>query len=114
MHLFVIVFALIFLSAMPAKAEDLSCQHHTDATLTGIIHSKGRVQEEPQASPQFHYDLELDQPWCGTKTLFFSVPHTPLSCFDGDKATVTGDLFPPSEPFNTPFFDMKELKDCKN
>jgi len=91
--------------------DDLPCRHLVSATFTGIIRELGMIQDEPAASPQFYFRLDLRTPWCGLRSLDFSQRH-PLPCLDGDVAAVTGELWPPSPPLDVPQFEVRHPVTC--
>lgn len=107
-------FSLLFAlsSFRPVYADTpLPCAHLEEVELTGTISYFGMIQQEPQASPQFHYDLELQQPWCDRTKISFSLNY-PLTCLHGNIATVTGNIWPPDSPLSMVLFDLKEVKSC--
>lgn len=63
-------------------------------TVSGIVHGFATVQEEPSASPQSSFTLQM--PSCGTADVLVSAP-APIFCAEGDKATVTGEYLRPSK-----------------
>lgn len=111
--------AVLFLMADPAR-EDVTppaplfpapCGHLDSATVNGTIRQLGVVQTEAAETPQFHFRLDLDKPWCGLRSIDFSLRH-PSGCLDGDAAAVTGEFWPPSPPLGIPLFDVRAQVVC--
>ena len=111
MHPALLLFLLFSFLPSGARAEALKCEHIATAQLSGKIRSLGMVQIEPQQSPQFHYDLDLSEPWCGLNTIGFSGPN-PVFCANGNNAVLEGELWPPEPPLSIPLFDLREVKSC--
>jgi len=88
-----------------------ACRHLPTATLTGTIRPLGVVQIEPAASPRYYFRLELGTPWCAAPSIDFSLSR-PAACLDGDVAAVTGELWPPSPPFDIPLFEARPPVVC--
>ena len=106
--------AILFLMADPAREVarvPTSCGHLDSATLSGTIRELGTVQAEATETPQFHFRLDLEKPWCGLRTIDFSLRH-PSGCLDGDSAAVTGEFWPPSPPLGIPLFDVRTQVVC--
>jgi hypothetical protein len=71
----------------------------------------GVVQIEPAETPHFYFRLDLEQPWCGHRSIDFSLPR-PSFCLDGDAAAVSGELWPPSPPLEIPLFEVRGRIAC--
>lgn len=109
---FIVSLFLCMASPPAAQGAELECKHIPRATIAGKLTSRGSIQLEPQASPQYWYDLELRSQWCGLSTLSFSSREPLFSCMDGDFATIEGELWPPSTTLNVADFEIGKVVSC--
>jgi hypothetical protein len=107
--------ALLAATTGDANAADAvrnDCRSSRPVTLSGVVRSQGTVQEEPQATPQTYFFLDLAAAYCGQTSVLVGMPDQP-SCPDGTRATLEGTYLPADSTFNTAMLLDARLLECR-
>jgi len=86
-----------------------SAAHSPHVVLTGVIRSLGVLQTEPSETPQTSFMLVTTELGM-RRELLVMIPGRTF-CFEGERATVEGDLTPAEAPFPDMLLDAR-LASC--
>ena len=89
--------------ALPARAENNGSETARvmlpHETLTGRVRSVGILQEEPGATPQANFYLDVASADGKVQAVLISLPAYRFACSEGEQAAIEGDFVAADSPF---------------